>query len=60
MEGTVGLYQINVVVPKVLMPTGQTYNDSVFVTLQVNGVFLPSSGTPALQPAFFTLPVGQQ
>ena len=60
MEGTVGLYQINVVVPKVLMPTGQTFNDSVLVTLQVNGVFLPSSGTPVPQPAFFTLPVGQQ
>jgi hypothetical protein len=42
------------------MPTGQTFNDSVLVTLQVNGVFLPSSGTPVPQPAFFTLPVGQQ
>jgi uncharacterized protein (TIGR03437 family) len=62
MEGTVGLYQINVVVPKVLMPTGQTFNDSVPIYIQVNGVPVmpqltfqsPDQGT------YFTLPVGQQ
>jgi uncharacterized protein (TIGR03437 family) len=58
VAGTVGLYQINVVVPKVLMPTGQTFNDSVIVNLQVNGVSVPLQG-PGILPQFLTLPVGQ-
>jgi uncharacterized protein (TIGR03437 family) len=57
LAGTVGLYQINVVVPNVAMPPGQTYNDSVKVTLQVSGVTLPPAAAP---PITYMLPVEQQ
>jgi uncharacterized protein (TIGR03437 family) len=57
MAGTVGLYQINVVVPDIPMPAGQAYNYSVGVTVQVNGVTLPSQ--PGIPPAL-TLPVAQK
>jgi hypothetical protein len=53
----VGLYQINVVVPNVAMPPGQTYNDSVRVTLQVSGVTLPPAAAP---PITYMLPVEQR
>jgi uncharacterized protein (TIGR03437 family) len=56
VAGTVGLYQINVVVPNVPMPAGQTYNDAVDVTIVVNGVNLPSG----VGPQTFTLPVAEQ
>jgi uncharacterized protein (TIGR03437 family) len=56
VEGTVGLYQINVVVPNISMPSGQTFDDSVNVTVQVNGAVLP----PGPPPMFWTLPVAQQ
>jgi uncharacterized protein (TIGR03437 family) len=60
MAGTVGLYQINVVVPNVSMPAGQTYNDYVSVTLQVNGVAIPA-GPSTLGPfEAWWLPVEQQ
>jgi hypothetical protein len=48
-------YQINVVVPNV--SAGNTFDDAVDVTVQVNGVPLPTSGGPLLR---FTLPVVQQ
>ena len=57
VAGTVGLYQINVVVPNIAMPAGQTYNYSVDVTVQVNGVSLPSQSSV---PTFLTLPEEQQ
>jgi uncharacterized protein (TIGR03437 family) len=57
MAGTVGLYQINVVVPILVMPAGQADNYSVDVVVQVNGVTLPSE-VPA--PTHLTLPVAQQ
>ena len=57
MAGTVGLYQINVVVPNIPMPAGRTYNYSVDVTVQVNGVSLPSKGPV---PTSLTLPVAQK
>ena len=55
VAGTVGLYQINVVVPNIAMPAGQTYNDFVTVYVQVNGVTLPSGPGQT-----FTLPVARQ
>jgi uncharacterized protein (TIGR03437 family) len=54
VAGTVALYQINVVVPTLTMPAGQNYNDSVSVSVQVNGVILPSA--PLVK---FLLSVGQ-
>jgi uncharacterized protein (TIGR03437 family) len=57
MAGTVGLYQINVVVPNISMPAGHTYNYSVDLTVQVNGVSLPPQGPV---PTSLTLPVAQQ
>lgn len=47
VAGMVGLYQINVVVPTIPMPSGQTFDDQVRVTMQVNGTTLPV-GNPGL------------
>ncbi|HYW48666.1 MAG TPA: IPT/TIG domain-containing protein [Bryobacteraceae bacterium] len=58
VAGTVGLYQINVVVPNVAMVPGLTFNDYVSVSLQVNGVTLPPPD--ATPPTAFWLPVEQQ
>ena len=52
VAGTVGLYQINVVVPAIVMP-GQTSDYYVNVFVNVNGVALPSGSLPM----FFMLPV---
>ena len=41
VAGTVGLYQINVVVPSIAMPSGATFIDQVRVSLQLNGATLP-------------------
>lgn len=41
VAGTVGLYQLNVVVPGIAMPSGQTFNDNVQVTVQADGATLP-------------------
>ena len=57
VAGTVGLYQINVVVPNIDMPGGQPYDDSVSLTVQVKGVTLPLGGS-ALAPLM--LSVAQQ
>jgi uncharacterized protein (TIGR03437 family) len=61
MEGAVGLYQINVVVPNIAMPAGQTFNDSVPIYIQVNGVpVMPPLTFASSGPGtYFTLPVGQ-
>lgn len=55
VAGTVGLYQINVVVPAIVMP-GQTSDYYVNVFVNVNGVALPSGSLPM----FFMLPVELQ
>ncbi len=57
VPGALGLYQINVIVPNVPMPGGQTSNNSAIVSVQVNGVNLPMQNPP---PAFYTLPVAQE
>ena len=57
VAGTLGLYQINVVVPDVAVVPGLTFNDFVSVSLQVNGVTLPQQGAVY---AGFWLPVEQQ
>ena len=57
ISGTVGLYQINVVVPNLVMPAGQTFNDAVSVSLRVNGISVPPS---TALPLNLTLSVEQQ
>jgi uncharacterized protein (TIGR03437 family) len=57
VAGTVGLYQINVVIPDVTMPAGQTFNDAIDVHLVVNGVQVP---VPPPGGVSFTLSVAQQ
>ena len=59
VSGTVGLYQINVVVPKIPMPAGQTFNDSVSVTVELGGVSIPASGLPSNQATSLLLPIQQ-
>jgi uncharacterized protein (TIGR03437 family) len=55
VAGTVGLYQINVVVPAIAM-SGETSDYYVNVFVNVNGVSLPSGPLPM----FFMLPVELQ
>jgi uncharacterized protein (TIGR03437 family) len=56
VAGTVGLYQINVVVPAIILPADDTSYYYVNVFVNVNGVSLPSGSLPN----FFMLPVEQQ
>jgi uncharacterized protein (TIGR03437 family) len=53
VAGTVGLYQINVVVPAIALPSPQTSDYYVNVFVNVNGVSLPSGSLPT----FFMLPI---
>jgi uncharacterized protein (TIGR03437 family) len=54
VTGTVGLYQINVMVPTITMPSGRTFDDQVHVTMQVNGTMLPV-GNPGLVDWFVAI-----
>jgi uncharacterized protein (TIGR03437 family) len=50
VPGVIGLYQINVVVPQIAMPAGQTFDDTVHVAVVVNGVTLSWIAAPLVLP----------